>query len=290
MRKSLLKSAAFLTILIFGLAISNTQAKKESRSEQGKEAQKDNFPSLPSSLDAFYPPSAEQPIYLFKMMELGTSFMGIAADLFEEDHQNAQANFEKFKSLYLESSEMVPEWEKDYPQGPLKELGAALQTGDRGKITAAYEKTGNVCHECHVETMVKVQQKYHWQDFKSLKVKDPLTGEVVDYSRLMQRLAVNFMGIIVDVQEGQREQAQRQFQGFKERFQAMEGNCQECHGAKERKYYVDRSVQDMVSNLGQALSGSSIDPQAVQSLFQAIGKENCFNCHLVHLPAAYARH
>jgi len=155
---------------------------------------------------------------------------------------------------------------------------------------AAYEKLGNVCHECHVANMVKVQQKYHWQDFNAIKVKDPLTDEVVDYRRLMQGLAANFMGIIVDVQEGQKKYAQKQFQGFKARFQAMEDNCEECHGTEERKYYVDDSVQDLVAELGKALKESSIDPKTVETLVQAIGIENCFNCHLVHLPAAYSKY
>jgi len=290
MRKLLLQSAAVLTILIFGLASSGSQAQKKGRREQGKETLKNISAPLPSSLDALFPPNAGQPIYLLKMMELGTSFTGIVVDLFEDDVQNAVANFEKFKSQYFEISKMVPEWEKDYPQGPVEELGVALRIGDQGKIMAAYEKTGNVCHECHVTNMVRVQQKYHWQDFGAIKVKDPLTNEVVDYRRLMQGLVANFMGIIVDVQEGQRENAQKQFQGFKARFQAMEDNCQECHGTEERKYYVDNSVQDLVAKLGKALKESSIDPKVVETLVQAIGMENCFNCHLVHLPAAYAKY
>jgi cytochrome c556 len=290
MRKSFFKSAVILTILIFGLAYSSSQAQKEERSDQGKEALKNISGSLPSSLDALFPPKVEQPIYLFKMMELGTSFMGIVVDLFENDVQNVMANFEKFKSQYLESSKMVPEWEKDYPEGPVEELAAALQTGDQGKIMAAYEKIGNVCHECHVTNMVRVQQKYHWQDFNTIKVKDPLTDEVVDYRQLMQRLAANFMGIIVDVAEGQKEYAQKQFQGFKARFQAMEDTCEECHGTEERKYYVDDSVQDLIAKLGQALWGLSVDPKAVETLSQAIGMENCFKCHLVHLPAAYDKY
>jgi cytochrome c556 len=290
MRKLFLQSAAILTILILGLASSSSQAQKEEKSEQGKEILKNNSAPLPSSLDALYPPRAEQPIYLFKMMELGTSFTGIVVDLFEDDVQNAKANFEKFKSQYFEISRMVPEWEKDYPQGPVKELGLALQIRDQGKVMAAYEKMGNVCHECHLTNMVRVQQKFHWQDFGAIKVKDPLTDELADYRRLMQGLVTNFMGIIVDVQEGQRENAQKQFQGFKARFQVMEDTCEECHGTKERKYYIDDSVQDLVNKLGQALEESSIDPKTVETLSQAIGMENCFNCHLVHLPAAYAKY
>ena len=238
MKKSILFLIAILAVLIFGLAYCSSQAQKGERHQQ-EEALNVLSAPLPSSLDALYPPQAEQPIFLSRMMELGTSFTGIVVDLFEDDDQNAKANFEKFKSQYLEVSKMVLEWEKDYPEGPMKELGAALRIGDKGEVMAAYEKMGNVCHECHVANMVKVQQKYHWQDFMSIKVKDPLTDEVVDYRRLMQGLVTNFMGIIVDVQEGQKENAQKQFQGFKARFQAMKDTCEECHATEERKYYVD---------------------------------------------------
>ncbi len=289
MKKSILFLIAILAVLIFGLAYCSSQAQKGERHQQ-EEALNVLSAPLPSSLDALYPPQAEQPIFLSRMMELGTSFTGIVVDLFEDDDQNAKANFEKFKSQYLEVSKMVLEWEKDYPEGPMKELGAALRIGDKGEVMAAYEKMGNVCHECHVANMVKVQQKYHWQDFMSIKVKDPLTDEVVDYRRLMQGLVTNFMGIIVDVQEGQKENAQKQFQGFKARFQAMKDTCEECHATEERKYYVDESVQVMVDKMGKALNKPSVDPKEVERLSQGIGMESCFKCHLVHLPAAMVKY
>ena len=94
--------------------------------------------------------------------------------------------------------------------------------------------------------MVKVQQKFHWQDFRTIKVKDPLTDEQVDFRLLMQYLITNFIGISVDTMEGQKENAQKQFQGFKARFQAMKDTCEECHATEERKYYVDESGHVMV--------------------------------------------
>ncbi len=290
MKKSILLLIAILAVLIFGLAYCSSQAQKKESHQQEEEALKALSAPPPGSLDALYPPNAEQPIYLFKMMELGTSFTGIVVDIFEDDVQNAKNNFERFKTQYVDVSKLVPEWKKDYLPGPVEELGKALKTGDQDEVMAAYEKVSNICHDCHIVNMVKVQQKFHWQDFRTIKVKDPLTDELVDYRRLMQGLVTNFMGIIVDVQEGQRENAQKQFQGFKARFQAMEDTCEECHGTEERKYYVDDSVQDLINKLEQALSGSSIDPKTVETLSHAIGMENCFNCHLIHLPAAYAKY
>jgi cytochrome c556 len=222
------------------------------------------------------------------MMGLATSGNGIFVDLLENDFENAKANFEKFKAQYKEVSKLVPEWEKEFPMAPVNELGAALKTGDQGKVMGAAEKLGKVCRNCHEVNMPKVQQKYHWGNFSGIRVKDSLTNEEVDFTQLMQSLDMNFAGISVDVEQGQRENAQKQFQGFNAGFQMLKITCKNCHGP-ERKYYVDDNMQALVDKLGQALSETSIDPKVVGELSQGIGMESCFKCHLVHVPAAFAK-
>lgn len=242
---------------------------------------------LPSSLDALFPPKAEQPIYLFKKLGLSSFFAGIVADLFENDPQNAKANFERFKAQYAEISKLVPEWENKFPVGPVEKLGAALETGDRGKIMAAYEQVGNVCRDCHIANQTKVQQKYHWGDFTAITVTDPLTKEQIDFLQLMRYLDVNYWAISLDVGQGQKKNAQKQLQAFNERFQTLKETCGSCHNT-ERKYYIDENVQSLVDQLEPALRESPIDPKKVGTLTREIGMESCFKCHLVHFPAAFA--
>lgn len=281
-RLTLLLLLGFLTALSIGLGVSSSQS-------QEKEGLSAIASPPPNSLDMLYPPKAEQPMFLFSMLGMDMSFTGIAADLFENDLQNAKANFEKFKAQYVEISKLVPEWEKNYPMGPLEDLGTALETGDPGNVMPAFEKVGKICHNCHVVTMAKVQQKYHWGDFRAIKVKDPLTQEEVNFSSLKRYMATNFVGIGVDVDQGQKENAQKQFQGFNARFQALEETCVSCHDT-ERKYYIDESVQALVDQLGQALMEPTIDLKVVGELSMGIGHESCFKCHLVHVPAALAKH
>lgn len=249
---------------------------------------------LPSSLDALFPPKAQEPIYLNRMFGLSTPFTGIIVDLLEGDIKNVQADFEMFKKQYEEVSNLVPEWKHDFPQEPVTNLGAALKSGDRGKIMEAYGKVGKVCHECHVEYMTKTYFKYHWKDFETIKVQDPLSKEEVTYSTFMQYISANLTGIGLDLQQGQKENALKQFQGFKARFGAMKEVCQECHDDKEkkteRKYYVDESVMTLIDKLGQALNAPTIDSKVLGNLMQEIGGESCFKCHLVHVPAALAKH
>ena len=280
-------SLAFILILRLGYTGAHSQktqiAKKEGLALN-------DYAPPPSSLDVFYPPKTEEPVYLFKMFELGTFFSGIVADLFEKDLQNAKGNFERFKTKYVEVSKMVPEWEKEYPMDPLDELKIALESNDAGKVMPAIEKVGHSCHQCHVTSMAKVQQKYHWGNFEEIKIKDPLANEEVNFAQLKQRLNVNFVGIGLDVEQGQKENAKKQLQGFRARFQTLKDTCQSCHKKEEEmKHYVDQGVFSLIEDMELELSRSAHDPKVVASLSQKIGMESCFKCHLVHIPSAFAK-
>ncbi len=289
MKRLFLPLTGFLIVLIFLLTFYIFQAKKMESSELKKEALTEITAQTPSSLDNFYPPKAKEPVYLFRMIGMATFFAGIVSDLFENDLQNVKPTYEKFKAQYVEVSKLVPEWEKDYPLEPVEDLGKALASGDKQKVMAAYEKVDKVCHDCHVANMAKVQQKYQWGNFSSIEVKDPLINEKVNFARLSQNLMASFAGIVVDIEQGQIENAQKQFQGFNARFQTLKETCEECHGTEERTYYVDERVQALIDEMGKALSGPSIDQKAVQTLFMRIGNESCYKCHLVHGPAALAK-
>ncbi|MEW6455629.1 MAG: hypothetical protein AB1410_02785 [Acidobacteriota bacterium] len=289
MKKSSLVLAlgAVLLLTIF-LGFTGEKATKTEKSKQEKEELLAIASPPPGSLDNLFPPKAEQPIFTLKMQEMGTFFSGIISDLTENDFQNVMVNFENFKAQYIENSKLVPEWEKYFPIEPVEELGAALKTGDQGKVMLAYERVGNICTDCHIVNMPKVQWKYHWQDFSGIKVKDPLTNEEVNFTRFMQYLDTSFVGILLDIQQNQKENARKQFQGVNARFQTLKETCLNCHNT-ERKYYTDESVQDMIDKLGQALSAPSVDPKVVEELAMGIGMESCHKCHLVHVPSAIAK-
>lgn len=242
---------------------------------------------LPGTLDAFYPPAAGQPVYLFGMLGLGTSFSGIVADLMEDDLEGAKNSFEDFRKLYREAAAMVPEWKDRYPEEPVRELGAALAAGDRGAAMNAFGAVGESCHRCHIETMVPAQQKYHWGDFGAVTVKDPLSGTATAYVRFKQFLAANLAGITVDLRQGQADNARKQFEGFKARFQALGDSCLACHERKAVSF-VGRDVQDAVDAMGRAFGKKTVDADAVTALSRKIGRESCSRCHLVHVPAAMA--
>jgi cytochrome c556 len=214
---------------------------------------------------------------------------GIIVDLTENEPQNALSNYDKFKAQFQDVSKLVPEWTREFPLGPVEELGRALKTGHQDAVMKAFEQLNGVCLNCHLANMVRVQQKYHWGNFLAIKAKDPVTLEEIDSAKLMQYLDSSLSGISIDLAEGQKQNAFKQFQAFKLRFQTLKGVCEECHGTVPRKYYVDESVLAMISGLEQTLGAPSPDAPKANSLIQGIGMESCFKCHLVHIPAALIR-
>jgi len=240
---------------------------------------------LPGTLDAFYPPAADGPVYLFKMLGLETSFSGIIVDLMEDDLDGARGSFREFQAQYRGIATMVPEWEGEYPEDEVKALGEALATGDKERAMEAFAAVGRICHRCHLAAMVPVQQRYHWGDFGAIAVMDPLSGASTGYPQFKKFLAANLAGITVDLKQGQVANARKQFDGFRARFEALSGSCLGCH-EEESRYFVNREMRDTVDGLKQALESRPIAVAAVMALVQKIGRESCSKCHLVHLPAA----
>lgn len=204
MKKLAIFMVAILGIAVVALTIINAQVQQEVKSTS-----KDVTP-LPASLDNFFPPRAEQPIFLFRMLGMAKPLSGIMADLSENDFPNVIANFEQFKVQYVEVSKLVPEWEKNFPLAPVNELGVALKSGDQGKVMAAFESVGKVCSDCHLANQSKAYFKYHWGDFHGIKIKDPLSQQEVAFQQFMLFLDGSFTGIEIDVEQGQIDNARRQ--------------------------------------------------------------------------------
>jgi hypothetical protein len=223
-----------------------------------------------------------------KMTELSTSLSGITVNILEHDTANARRSYERFAAQYREVSGLVPEWKSRFPMAPVGQLGSTLRSGNQEAITASMGKLGQVCGSCHAQNMVPVQQKFHWRDFETINVKDPLSGNALGFREFKHMMAGNFSGIAVDLQEGQRENALKQYEGFKLRFDTFRETCGECHDT-ERRYYVDAEVQSMIDSLGALLQTPAPKEGSVETLARGIGQESCFKCHLVHLPAAMAR-
>jgi len=245
-------------------------------------------PSLPVSLDNFYPPKSNGPAYLMAMHQMAMPMSGIVNDLFQNDIENANANFEAFKTEYARIAEMIPEWKSYYPAEPVEQLDAAIKSGNPDAVMGAMETIGNSCHSCHQVYMPLAHQKYHWGEFAAVSITDPLSGGDVPFRQMMMMMESNMTGTGIDLKQGQLDNARKNLDGFEARFNAVAQTCQACHDT-ERKYFVSEDINGAIAGLKTALASEKIDPSAVGGMLQKIGQESCFKCHLVHIPAAYSQ-
>ena len=241
---------------------------------------------LPASLDAYYPPQADEPVWLGEMMQFFATLDGIVVDQLQGDAAGVQANYEAFRAQYEKVSGMVPEWQDRFPMEPVEALGAAVASGETPAVMGAVDAVGAVCHNCHLQAMPQAHFRYTWADFADVEGLDPLTGETVPFAILMRYMGANFIGITNDLRQGQAENAAMQLEAFKARFQAVVGTCGACHDS-DRRYFVDTDIDALLDDIGNAVSSS--DLAAAEKAVQALGAESCRKCHLVHIPAAYSK-
>lgn len=242
--------------------------------------------ALPATLENLYPPKAKAPVYLMKMIELAHAFEAVMVDLFEKDQANLKADLDRFKAAYVATSKLVPEWQHKFTQEPLQAFEAALGSGDQQKVMGAVGQLSGVCESCHVANMAPVQFRFHWRDIAAIKVTDPITKQELPFKQFKHMLSAALTGISVNLRQGQQEAAEKSYQAFKARFGALAGTCSECHDT-DRRYYVDDDMQKIVDELGQAMANP--DPKTMMQLGQRIGRDSCFKCHLVHVPAAMSK-
>jgi hypothetical protein len=243
---------------------------------------------LPQVLDNLYPPESPAPVYFLSMLKMAGHFSGIASDLMEGDIENARSNYEAFKQEYFVSAEFVPEWKEFYSDDAVTQLGEALESDDIGNIMASFEKVGATCFNCHEQKMTQVYFKYHWKDFYSIEEIDPVSGEKVSYSKLMQLVELDLNGIGNDLGQNQISNAIAHVEQLEQRYEAMEETCYACHDS-EREYYVDDEITDIFKSLKSKLSEPDINLDEIGKMVQTIGMESCYKCHLVHVPAAFSK-
>lgn len=297
MRKAWIKIgvsvALLLTVAILaGCAdqqqVAQLQAEKAALLEQNRQLKELAGP-LPASLDNYFPPKAQGPVWLIEMFALASPLESIGVDLQQGDIAGAKANYAAFKAQYSKVAEMVPEWKALFPMAPVENLGKALESGDPGQVGQAMGGVGQVCGSCHLVNQSKAFFKYHWPDFEALKLTDPVSKESVAWVDYMRMMAGAFTGIGNDLQQGQVENALQNYNAFSARVKGLEqAGCATCHNTA-RTYFVDAASLALVDKLGGALKASPPDAKVIGELSGAIGNEICMKCHLVHVPAASAK-
>jgi len=236
----------------------------------------------PTGLEAHYPPKADGPVYLFRMLDLERAFSGMAAELMENDLAGARELYGEFAAKYHSVKGMVEEWKEYFPEEEVETLGRALQGTDREAMFRSLEGMGERCHRCHAATMVITQQKYRWGDFSSLVVNDEKNGQTKPYGVFKKFIAANMAGVEVDAEQGQWENAREHFGALKKRLTVLSETCQACHAEKPGYFTEAKALGSLEEEIGR----DQPDKRRVSALLNNIGAEACAGCHLIHVPAA----
>lgn len=255
---------AMLTLSIFILS--------QHGSVQGEEKQQAVYMvrKPPESLDQHYPPKAEAPQYLFAMLAIEGPLTGMMTHLQDGDMTKAREYFKAVKAEYGKLAKMVPEWSRHYwPEKPIDDLSAALESGDGEKIGAAMPGLIQVCVKCHHDTMPAVWARYQKDMAEMGEIMFPLTGA--------------FGAVNTYLAEGQFDKASKAMEGFQKLMDEFSESCGSCHDT-ERKYYVSEDVQALMKTVADGLKNEKPDVEKIAGAMQAIGIESCYKCHKVHIP------
>jgi hypothetical protein len=245
----------------------------------------------PKSLDQYYPPQTEVPEYLFAMFELEGPFGALGTSLADGNMENAQLYYGGLKEKYAELSEMVPEWSEEYwPSEPLDQLGEALQGTDPAAIGQAMGGVGAVCGRCHHDNRPGVWYRYRWGDFEEVTIDDPVSGETLEWEDYMFALADGFSGTGTYLAEGRLDKAREAIAGFQARFDGLQQGCESCHGEGERPAFLTSETKGLLAAAAAELNQEQPDPGKVNELVMEFGMESCYECHVVHQPAAVVQH
>lgn len=239
---------------------------------------------LPSSLQQYYIGRHNQ--YALSMIELGRLMGASFEEAYLKNYDHSIKLFQGFKEQYDKVSRMVPEWNYYFPKEPLQETEQLItQKASPEKIRKSTKNIENICTNCHVYEMFKVQSTYHWRKFNQVFIVDQ-EGEEVSFHTVMIELSNKLAVIPTAVQRKDFEAAQLHFKDLSNNFIFLEMSCNRCH-SQPREYFVDQRVKAHWYQIGGLIRHKKTDLEAYRKLVDQVYDESCIPCHRVHMPVAF---
>ena len=243
----------------------------------------------PKSLDQYY--QKEPSDFLMAMFGVLGPMGAMETHLKDGNMDKAKEYFVAFKTEYFKLSKMVPEWSKHFPSEPMDNLEKALDSGDPVKIQPAVQGVGKTCAACHQEHLPEVWYKYHWKDFETIKIPDPVSNKLLGFVEYMFGLHHSYSATNTYLSEekagGKFNKTIEALYDLEKRVEALNVGCKECHGKEDkRKYFTSPDIIDLLSTARYELQKTKPNIENVAKSIQGAGMQSCYKCHLVHVPAA----
>lgn len=237
----------------------------------------------PKSLSKYYPPESKEPKWIQQMHKMSTHFGGVFVNLQEKDFENVDKHADKLMEEYKKTSEMVPEWEDYFDIKAAEAFAAAAKTHDIAKAGKASGGLGKTCGKCHAENEVSVWTKFHWPNFHTIKVTDPIDEKEISFDKYMGSISSSFKGVTVNFGEGQYNRAAKALKVFKSRYMELKSTCSKCHTTDDvKRFYVGKEAESAFSGLDKELNSKKPNPGIFWKNVGLLGKTGCKQCHMVH--------
>lgn len=266
-----MRKASALVVLCLGLSCAQYPSTREAG-------------PLPSSLAGLYPPRAQKPEFFFHMHRLGSLFMTVGFHAEKGRKEEASAALKEFRSQYLRVGGMVPEWKNYLVEAPFDALESDVRNGrDPGRSFGELEARS--CRPCHEQKRTVVQWTFAWPSFAKITLDDPVSRTHLPLRDHMFLTTRSFDGIGYGLQTKDLPAAREHFRQFAARMESMKAACAQCHESP-RQHLLGADVDREVAALGDELKKDAPDPARIGQHMQYIGRESCYDCHLVHEPPA----
>ncbi len=235
----------------------------------------------PKSLEKYYPPNSQKYEYLMNMYQASISFTGLSTSLREQDWKNAEKWAKKLRDSYLKIGEMVPQWDKVLRKKEANALVQAVKDRDIRKIQFFANTVGKTCSKCHERYLASTKLLYHFPDFDTVTLEDPVSGVDYDVSDYMAKMITSFKLLNVYMTDGKTKKAKKEGINFVKRLKGMAQMCSECHTNKlSEEIYFGKEFQQKVKELEMAVK--NLDGNKISQAFGWINMNNCSKCHNVH--------
>ncbi len=235
----------------------------------------------PKSLEKYYPPKSEKFEYLMNMYNASISFTGLSTSLREGDWKRAEKWARSLMNAYLKIGELVSEWDRVLRKKEAQALVKAVQSRDLRKIQFYANAVGQTCSKCHDKYMASAKLLYHFPDFDTVTLEDPVTGVDYEVSDYMAKMTTSFKLLNVYMSDGLKRKAVKEGMNFVKRFKGLVQMCSECHTNKlSEEIYFGKEVQKKLKELELAIR--NLDAKKISQTFGWINMNNCSKCHNVH--------
>ena len=252
------------------------------------------FVPPPKSMDKYYTEPGTPSKWVTQMQKLSTSFSAIFLNIEKKRWNQAEKKATQFLKSYEKTSQMVPEWEKEFDLKSATELKESIGAKDLKKIEVLSETLGETCSNCHLKNNSSVWVRNHWPSTETIKVLDPFEDKEISYSFYMKMLSDSLQRIIENFEQKDFQQAWRTLKIFEKRFTSLKSVCSKCHvsewtksSASVKDFFVGEDIIYSLQKIKKDFATGEPSEKIFRKNINYINTRSCRMCHLVHQPAAF---